>query len=93
MIARGPDGISGLERVTGERVDITEWLDFTMWDRVWIVDDPDGSSPPKVARWLGVSHRVGSDLCYFVIKSNGQIESQITVQHVTEDDINTPGIM
>ena len=92
MIARGSDGIPGLERVTGNRVDITEWLDFTMWDRVWIMDEPDGSSPPKLARWLGVSHRVGSALCYFVIKANGQIESRTTVQHVTEDDLNTPGI-
>ena len=73
MIARGKDGIPGLKRVTGNRVDITEWLDFTMWDRVWIMDEPDGSSPPKLARWLGVSHRVGSTLCYFVIKANGQI--------------------
>ena len=63
-----------------------------MWDRVWIMDEPDGSSPPKLARWLGVSHRVGSALCYFVIKANGQIESRTTVQHVTKDDLSTPGI-
>ena len=29
MIARGPDGIPGLEKITGDTVDITEWLDFT----------------------------------------------------------------
>ena len=34
MIARGPDGVPGLEHLKGEHVDITEWLNFTMWNRV-----------------------------------------------------------
>ena len=92
MIARGPDGVPGLERLTGERVDITEWLNFTMWNRVWIINEPDGSSPPQLARNLSASHQVGSIFCYFLIKANVQIESRTTVQHVTEDDMNTHSI-
>ena len=90
MIARGKDGIPGLEKILGERVDITEYLDFSFWDRVWFWDDPD--EPPCIGRWLGVAHRVGSALCYYVIKSNGQIEARSTVQHMTYDDIAKPGI-
>ena len=43
-----------------------------------------------MGRWLGVSHRVGSALCYHILKYNGKIESRTTVQHVTQDDLNTP---
>ena len=31
IIARGKDGIPGLEKVTGDTVDITEYLDFGIW--------------------------------------------------------------
>ena len=88
MIARG----LGLERMTGETVNITEWLDFSFWDRIWFHDDPEGSTGPTLGRWLGVSHRVGSSLCYFVIKANIQVLSRTTVQHVTEEDMAKEGV-
>lgn len=55
--------------VTGETPDISEWLNFEFCDRVWwfYFDQKkieiDGSRR-RLARWLGVAHRVGSDLCY-----------------------------
>ena len=45
---------------------------------------------PSLGRWLGVSHRVGSALCYHILKHNGSIESRTTVQHVTQDDFDKP---
>ena len=88
MIARGKDGIPGIEKVTGDTVDITEWLDFSFYDLVWFWDDP--KEPATLGRWLGVSHRIGSALCYWVIKKNGYIEARTTVQHVTDDDAAQP---
>ena len=35
MIARGDDLILGLKKITGETIDITEYLDFAFWDSVW----------------------------------------------------------
>ena len=88
MIARGDDLLPGLEKITGETVDITEYLDFAFWDLVWFHSDlKDG---PYLGQWLGVSHRVGSALCYHILKYNGEIESRTTVQHVTQDDLDTP---
>ena len=81
MIARGSDLIPGLKKITGDTVDIAEYLDFAFWDLVWFGDDPEDG--PCLGRWLGVSHRVGSALYYHVLKSNGSIESKTTVQHVT----------
>ena len=88
MIAQGDDLVPGLEKITGETVDITEYLDFAFWDLVWYSSNlKDG---PCLGRWLGVSHRVGSALCYHFLKSNGEIESRTTVQHVTQDDLDKP---
>ena len=88
IIARGDDLILGLEKSTGKTVDITEYLDFAFWDLFWYhADLKDG---PYLGRWLGVSHHVGLALCYHILKYNGEIESRTTVQHVTQDDLDTP---
>ena len=38
---RGKDGVPGLENITRDTVDMTEYLDFTFWDLVWFGDDPE----------------------------------------------------
>ena len=45
MIAQGDNLIPGLEKITGEIVDITNYLDFAFWDLVWYGSDlEDGPS-------------------------------------------------
>ena len=45
MITRGDDLTPGLEKITGETVDITGYLDFAFWDLVWYSSDlKDGPS-------------------------------------------------
>ena len=89
-LARGSDGRSGHEAITGETPDISEYLDFEFYDLIWwwdrsnkpnITDDP-----RRLGRWLGVSHRVGSDMSYWIVTQSGQIVSKSTVEHVTRDD-------
>jgi hypothetical protein len=58
-IATGRDGRTGIEHVTGETPNISEWLDFDIYDLVWIWDNPNAEVNPRLARWLGVAHRVG----------------------------------
>jgi hypothetical protein len=82
----------GLEQITGDSIDISEWLDFNFYDYVWYWDKPHLDilkENPKIGCWLGVPHRVGSDMCCWVINENGNVLSQMTVQHVTQDDIKT----
>ena len=89
-IPRGHQQRTGLEMVTGETPDISEWIDFEFYDRVWFYDrkkmemDDTGR---KLARWLGVAHRVGSDLCYWLLLSSGKVIARTTVQHVTREDM------
>lgn len=40
---------------------------------------------PYIGRWLGVSHRVGGTMCYFVIDENGAIESRTSTQLLIND--------
>ncbi len=40
----------------------------------------------QLARWLGASHHVGSDLCYWLVMDSGQIMSKTSAEHVTHDD-------
>jgi hypothetical protein len=68
--------------VTGQTPDISEWLDFEFYDLVWWLDrrtKPNFTDATRrLARWLGVSHRVGSE--------SGKIISKMSVEHVTRDD-------
>jgi hypothetical protein len=82
--ARGPEGRTGIERITGDSVDISEWLDFKFYDVVWYWhgEDPTSEENPRIGRWLGVSHRVIAKMCYWIITSKAQVLSRTTVQHV-----------
>ena len=66
---------TGLERLTGDTPDISEWLDFDIYDQVWFWDSPGKEENPKPGCWLGVSHRIGSALCYWVIDVKGSVFS------------------
>jgi hypothetical protein len=91
-IAREPSGRTGIEQVSGDMPDISEWLDFEFYDLVWYWDAPHldmTEENPKLGRWLGVAHRVGSDMCYWIINENGNVLARTTVQHVPELDTKT----
>ena len=76
--------------VTGETPDISEWIDFEFYDRVWYYDQKkieiDGSGRRLARRWLGVAHRIGSNLCYWLLLESGKIIARTTVQHVVRED-------
>ena len=58
-IPHGQQQRTGIEMVTGETPDISEWIDFEFYDRVWYYDQKkieiDGSGR-HLARWLSVAH-------------------------------------
>ena len=83
---------TGLERLTGDTPDISEWLDFDIYDQVWFWDSPGKEENPKPRHWLGVSHRIGSALCYWVIDVKWSVFSQTTVQHATAQDLKSDDI-
>ena len=92
-IARGPDGRTGFERVFGCTPDISEWLDFEFYDVVWYWENEheDMTEDNRLfGRWLGISHRVGSDLCYWILTQSGNVISRSTVCHVLREELLDP---
>ena len=75
-------GTIPLEEVTGETPDISEYLDFGFYDKVWYKDNA-GLSPREPGRWLGVSSQTGRLMTYYVLTSTGSVVSRSTVQRVT----------
>jgi hypothetical protein len=46
----------------------------------------------KLGRWLGIAHRVGSNMTYWVLTESGKVIARSTVQHVTTTDMATGAI-
>ncbi|GFH48949.1 hypothetical protein CTEN210_05425 [Chaetoceros tenuissimus] len=85
-----PGGRTGIEAVTGETPDISEWLDFEFYDLCWYWDSLE--SKRKIGCWLGVSHRVGSAMCYWILSNTGNVLARTTVQHVLQSECNQEDI-
>lgn len=92
-MCRSNSGYTCIKRITGDTADISEWLDFAFYDLCWYWDVPNDIENPKIGRWLGVSHRVGSAMCYWILTEHGKVVAWTTVQHVTRDKIATDSIM
>ena len=75
-------GSTPLERVTGDTVDISEYLDFGFCDWCWYHENV-GLGPTKLGRWLGVAHKVGGLMSYWVLTTNSTVITRMTVQRVT----------
>ena len=71
-----------LERVTGDTVDISEYLEFGFYDWCWYHKNA-RLGPTKLGRWLGVAHRVGGLVSYWVLTINSTVIARTTVQQGT----------
>ena len=95
FIPRGRNDRSGYEIVTGRTPDISEYLDFDFYDLVWYWRSAHPSLSEhdrELARWMGVAHRVGSDMCYWLMPVSGVPVVNTTVQHVTAEDLRNPDL-
>ena len=82
----GLAGGTPIESVTGETVDISEYLDFGFYDRVWYHENA-GLGERLHGRWLGVSHRIGSLMSYYILTQTESVISRTTVQIVTKLEV------
>ena len=80
-------GRTPLELVTGETIDISKYLDFDFYDRVWFREDA-GIGPTQVGRWLGVAYGYGSLMNYWILPPSGIPETRTTVQRITHVEAN-----
>ena len=72
------------ELVTGNTPNISEYTEFDWYQPVWYMDT--GSFPEEkllMGRWLGVAHRIGQAMCYWILPQSGVPIARTTVQQVT----------
>jgi len=88
LIPRGNERRTGYEMLTGETPDVSPWLDFGFWDRVWYWDESTRADQAgrKLGRWLGVAHRVGGAMCYWIMNVSGKVIARTSVQHVIRSE-------
>ena len=85
------EGHDALKQLTGEMPKILEYLDFSFYDACWY-NDNDSLGETNLGRWLGVSHRVGSLMSYWVLTQQGYVISWTTVSRVTNLELQTADV-
>ena len=87
IISRGHDSRTGMERIKGDTVNISKWTDYYFYDLYWYWATPNDWDNPNLGGWLGVYHRICRSLCCLILNNIGTVLANITVQHVTRDEI------
>ena len=86
--SRYGNGRTPIEFITGETPDITEYLDFSFYD--WAIYRANaGLGESSLGRWIGVSHKVGQLMSYWILTISGHVISVTTVQRLTFIESNT----
>jgi hypothetical protein len=84
-------GRTPYEMTTGQTPDISEYTKFGFYEMLWYYDEmavfPEDRR--KLGRWLGVVHRIGQALCYYLLNANDQIIVCSTVQKISQVELQT----
>ena len=81
-------GQTSLELMIVEIPNISEYLDFVWYDRVWFKEDA-GLGDTLIGKFLGPSHKVGPLLSYWIQPTSGIPVLRTAVQRVTYLEICT----
>ena len=82
------NGRTPLENLTGDAINLSEYLDFYFYDPVWYWDTLSGERGQALqGTCTAISHRVRVGMCCWVLNEQGDVISQSTVQHVTKEDL------
>ena len=71
-----------------ETVDISKYLDFGFYDKVWYIDNA-GFGPQFPGRLLGVDEKQSNLICCHILNNKGQGVSRSSVQWVTQLELQT----
>ena len=86
--SRYANGRTGLEMITGETPDISEYVDFGFYD--WVTYRTNaGLGELSIGRWIGVSHKVGQLMSYWILTVSGRVISCVNVQRLTSAEQST----
>ena len=77
-----------MEYITGETRDISEYLDFTLYDWITYLTNAD-LGEVSIGLWLGVSHEVYQMMPYWLLMVLGHVISCVTVKRLNNSETNT----
>ena len=81
-------GRTAVEIITGETPDISEYTDFCFYD--WCTYRTNaGLGEVSLGRWLGVSHKIGRLMSFWILTQSGHVISCTTVQRLTNGEMRT----
>ena len=80
--SRYSNGRTPIECITGDTPDVSEYIDFGFYDWVTYRQNA-GLGKIEIGRWMGVSHRVGKLMSYWILPESGIVMSCTTVQRMT----------
>ena len=85
---RYSNGRTPIEFITGDTLDVSEYIKFGFHD--WVMyKQNSGLDKPKIGRWLGVSHKVGKLMSYWILPESRLAMSCTTVHIVTHIENQT----
>ena len=65
-------GCTPYEVLTGNTPDISEYIEFSWYQPIWYYEPDVFPQQNKfLARWIGVAHRVGQVMCYWLLPASG----------------------
>jgi YD repeat-containing protein len=86
-------GCTPHEIITGETPDISEYTSFQWYQPVWYLDNASfPASRKELGRWIGVFHRVGQAMCFWILTGNATVISRSSVQAISPDELQTDTI-
>ena len=78
----GLRGTFSLQHMMVEIPDIVEYLDFSFYYHVSYKDNA-GLGMTDIGRWIGLSHKVGGLMPYYILTQKGTVISRTTIQRLT----------
>jgi len=81
------------EKITGNTPDISEFLEFQWYEPIWYYE-PTAFPEERhlIARWIGVAHRVGQAMCYWILPVSGVPIARTTIQKISNEDLETEAV-
>ena len=86
----GKYGQTPLEGLIENTINISEWTEFKFINLCMYWDNQNDNTEGNICIWIGVSHRLGSALCYWVLTEKGKIIARTTIQPVTKYETENP---
>ncbi len=83
-------GRTPYEVLTGNTPDISEYLEFSWYQPVWFYEpDVYPQQNKQIARWLGIAHRVGQAMCYWILPISGVPIARTTIQEISKIELES----